>query len=1243
MIFNEANLGMEKDINNDIVKFKNNADIANIYTNEFVFNYGDNKFLVSLLGGSKRFFTGINTCFNGRSVVGVNFFSFVREAESQLFLNLYLFLRKELVFNDEGIHNPLFSTFGGCGLSVDDTPIGHMGLTADEIKEMNKLADKADSPEEKVKIMADYIKQHKKNMKYRIEEVKKTDYSYYPFLRKKYEKFALFLTDDYKYFEIKTDTNKFEQCMFMVKEFKNGKYQFKYKSIYQKSNTLFESNVIDRIPVDSIGKNDAAKNEYEIRKITESLKTTSEEFAPGDYLFVNKTNNFMFLRVNGKAVVVYPYGIKKIFAVPTIVQKINDVIVELSSVDKEGSIFGESNFSNLGGVHLFASDYVWDIAEAADEISILPKNVFQLGPLKIFNNSKTETIKLTKANDGSIVYNGYNIKFNNATLYYKKTDETDYKKANVIEDNGKYFFVDEDGNVIGERPLKNYINDIERHPSFIYQIDYIKRDGKLETGYVKAIDIYGYRAYKGTATASGDTTPIWCKTKVNFGPGYEYKLYELTKVYYDKGYKFKTYSDVTAKEETKSRKTKVGLGVYSETGVWLKGFSYSNGNIHQISGYPINKMQSLYKTSDYEDLYAMSLIWHINKNGNDYDIAIFESNKRNDLYRDPVSGCKCQKNESFYSNAYPDGNTMYFNVFYRKHSVFWDNTWNAVKVIPKTVVAAGFNTPNVDNIIPTSPVVSDVCMNIFMEVFPSYIEEYLFNYQGFSKIVEKPYYKIDNLGLLIFLTESMYIEDNFTEKVIIENNKRGIEYKTGNIKINVFLQKDTNIQLIVEVYQENKLILEYKIPYSSLFFKGGKFVSDRPLECNLYTEDGKTLKGDNIVFIPERFLNYLYSKGIKQFIVSQIDETEYIVNDEDVKVEFQEAPEGQFIKINYNGNISDVLSVPAAINSVFYDRPYLHYGDMFVKVKKEFLLKNLKKSNYSDESEFLHDFVNMVTSNDKEYRIEALSYVSATQGDFTPFKFNIDSKVVALFNDGVETQLPKRQKVEWLLELGKGNKAFIPNVVLRDNIYSIIKGICVKNCSSETEENIEYYFPIGNTILNRKININVEEQTAIFSSYFNNTKAQLIQDLREDTIQKRLDGAYVKVDYDLQKTYESIHTLSDMVWNIPTSFLCDGSDDETILNKIKNFDTNFTPFSDGVINSDDLCLQNGKMFVWINNPDDTDLIVNIKIDNTYFFNYDGLCYDFNTMKEKYNNGVLLYNDFISSEIVRDENSYLIKE
>jgi len=1243
MVFNEANLGMEKDINNDIVKFKNKADIANIYTNEFVFEYGDNKFLTSLMGGSKRIFTGINTCFYGRSVVGVNFFSFVRNAEAQLFSNLYLFLRKELVFNDEGIHNPLFSTFGGCSLSADETPVGHVGLTADEIKEMNEMIDKAGSIEEKAKIAADYIDKHKKNMKYKVEEVKKTDYSYYPFLRKKYEKFAIFLTDDYKYFEIKTDTDKFEQCMFIVKEFKEGKYEFKYKSIYQKSNSLFDAGVIDRVPVDSIGKSDATENEYEIKEITETLKTTSEEFKAGEYLFVNKTNSFMFLRVNGKAVVVYPYGIKKISDAPSIVQKINDVIVEISSVDKEGAVFGETGFSNLGGTHLFASNYIWDISKAESKITVSPKSVFQLGPLKIFNNSDTKSIEITKADDNSMIYNGYNIKFNNATLYYKKTNETDYKKAGIVENNEAYFFTDEDGNIIGERPLKNYINDIERHPSFIYQLDYVKHNGKVEIGYVKAIDIYGYKAYKGTSTASGDTNPIWCETKTNFGPGYEYKLYELTKVYYDKGYEFKTYSDVTAKEETISRKTENGLGVYSKTGVWLRGLSYTNGNIHYISGYPVNKIQSLYKTSDYEDLYTMSLIWHINKNGKDYDLAIFESNKRNDLYREPVSGCYCKKEENYYSNARPDGNTMYFNVFYRKNSVFWNNTWNVAKVIPKTVVAAGFNTPNVDSIVPTSPVLSDVCMNMFMEAFPSYMEEYLFNYQGFSKIAEKPYYKIDNLGLLIFLTETMYTGDNFSEKLIVENNKRGIEHTTGNVKINIFLQKDTDVQLTVEVYQGDNLILEYNIPYSSLFFKGGKFVSDRPLECDVHTEDGKISKGDNIVFIPERFLNYLYSKGVKQFIVSQIDETESIVDDNEVNVEFQDAPEGRFIKINYNGNTSDVLSIPAAINSVFYGRPYLHYGDMFVKVKKEFLLKALKKSNYSDESEFLHDFVNMAVDDEGKYRVEALSYVSATQGDFTPFKFNIDSKIVSLFDGGIETQIPRRQKVEWLLELGKGNRAFIPNAILRDNVYSTVKGMCTSNYSTESSENIEYYFAIGNTILNRKISVDVHEQTAIFSSYFNNTKAQLIQDLREDTVQKRLDGSYVKVDYDLQKIYKSIHTLSDMVWNIPTSFLCDGSDDETVLNKVKNFNVDFMPFSDGVINSDDLCLQNGKMFVWINNPTDTDLVVNIKIDNTYFFNQDGLCYDFNTMKDKYNNGVLLYNDFIATKIVRDENSYLIKE
>jgi hypothetical protein len=493
---------------------------------------------------------------------------------------------------------------------------------------------------------------------------------------------------------------------------------------------------------------------------------------------------------------------------------------------------------------------------------------------------------------------------------------------------------------------------------------------------------------------------------------------------------------------------------------------------------------------------------------------------------------------------------------------------------------------------------------------------------------------------MVFYIDDLSILGEEKIEILKDKNLRGVKYTNGNITAEFTITQDENGRYIGYNVNINGDEQQAKSSALCLLVRGldaeGKMI---PNDEVTFIESSQNLPDDvsssrpklaNMDILPEVTINYMFKQGIQQLITGFKDESDVMVDDSKFTIELEAAEEGRLLHVLYDGEECEFTTYVEAMNILFYNRPFLLYGEPYIKHTGSFKFIGMDKE-YSDKDKFISD----VISKYKGHVNKTLytTPVNTTQNPFMNFKFTIDPKIIAYLGE-FNTEIPRYNKVELNIELGVDNniETNLP-MIERDFIYSRVNGYVTKNYTdTDGNEKIEYYAGLTNTMLKRQIEINPKEQTSIMYDYYSNAKAQLIQDLREDTIPKRIEGASIDVSYDMQRVYKSIHTFDDAVWNIPTAFVCDDTAEEAVLNKIRAFSDTVTD----VIEYADVILRSNKTIMFVNNSTPQDKTLTVKVKNTNIFNGD-YGYDFTNIHSLYNNKMVLVNWFTKLNTKLDEN------
>ena len=1211
MKINEANVCYAKDKVSGIVSISDDNKLKSLFAKEFLINT-PNPALLNVRGGDVRIPIKKKTCTGfGKDIAGANFFTFYKRYDD-VNTSPYSAIRKKL-------------------LPFDPTPLNSLSIEAGiaSMKEFDLSFLNNETPlGEKNRISL-------KDIFLFLEE---TDFSYYPFIRLDKEKTALFYNRNTNKFEIKINKKaNVEKAVFSIYEFNNG-YKFKTKKMYSKATSFYTPDTIEEFPLSSMKSSIANTDQWSHYVVDEVMDLYFTSKYVGS-VYINKTPYYQRVITSKGTNIVYPYGIKILDKDEEIafVNNYYDLIAEITSIDIENneSLYGDiGKITDIGGYHIFGDKAILDM----DDDFITANKYYitnQVGPLLIpgvmdnHSNMVPQTVYKDKDNrcvvfKSSIYDKTFNIRFENKILYVKLSDEVEYSIADV--EDGKYVYnTGDDKYVLGEMPYTIIHNDIERHPGLLYEVDYTKRDDKLYRVLGYAYVVGGYHFYQRN---NGVICSDWSNYKNNLSIN-PCDISSISELIPNKSISAHSDKDNRAKHIDHSVDEVPGLKVKedSEDRFYLIGFDYFEKVIDDTN--PLNKFTRISNPSEYSGEQKVSVLyWTIDYNGKLYDIA-YISPTDNTLYRDTFANCKCQKPKHYFPISDSNNNSTVIEFFIREHKDIWDDSWEQVTVSPTHYTPAIQDGLNLGGVVPmTTQLLGDIHSTFFIELYDSSVTEYLFDNTGFSLIEGKYYINIKELGVLLLL-DDLSILDTPKIEIIKDTNKRGVSYTNGKLKVEFTITMDEEgrkINYYIDIDGNSVSVSEDALCLMLKAVDGnGKLI-----EYDKLKPIKKRPEIDNGYLIPEIAINYMFKQGVRQLIVGFVDESDVMADDSKFTITLDSAEEGSLLHVMYDGNETEFVGYEAALNALQYDRPYMFYGEPFAAVEGRFHLLGTEPS-YDTEKEFFED-LSMIMFGCAN-RVIYTTPITGSQKPFTNFRFNIDSKIIGL-TGSITTEVPRRNKVELNVELGLGNKlqSNLP-LIQRDFIYKMINGYCYANYTDNNgNEVVKYLYSLTNTMLDRHITINPKEQTSIAYNYYTNAKTQLIQDLREDTVPKRIEGSGILVKYDMQRVYKSIHTIEDYVWNVPTAFVCDDTEEETVLNKIRVFNDAIY----GEIRHKDVALSQNKTIVFINNSSDEDKELTISVDNTYFFN-SNTGYNFKNLFEMFANKKLLNNWFADIDFNLDEN------
>lgn len=1094
---------------------------------------------------------------------------------------------------EAGANNLYPSRYYVCCGSVSDLAGTHLAAVAYEI-EKNWSAINGSSPHEKLlNALREYY-----------------CFSYYPIYYLTREKFSVEFSIDGKTALVKVASNTLNRSILKISQFIDKYVQKLVINCQESYASEYGSSVVYEIDASLFDTYLPTINkDYTIERVnTTQFKKLPYNITDKPYRFVNKTNRWMIVeKITGETKSIAPYGVYFFEDDNLAVRAYYPIRVSPLEVkgEKDQRFLISDKIRYYDGYYVRAKNFAINPDEETIKSNLNSNYNYQLGPLLTNNASFNKDNKQYSVRTKNSTYH---ITWKNNDLFYKKTDELDYKKAILTEKDNTYYFTTDDNDIIGELAFMLNGDKINYHPDLIYQREYTTKDKKTIEIITDVINPYGFTFYSQWGIPKQiklDENLPMTNIKHTLAP------YEVADVsFYNKttlralnaisgDYEFLyDLNDFVIPGLMSVEKTDIGK---SDIGFLAMGVYKTNECIDTLGEAVVGKSDNA------------TIVWYklYSKKTFDEYIVFFVDNGEVSINK--------QLGKYYWSSRYRNSLTENINPQYNNTAMVW-YVYDGKSITSKTI--RNYNTGNsnrefngeykaVDEILPNvKPIPLAFADN-------STIIEYIYS-SGWvhSKLLNIDIYKLDEIGLAFKVTPDMDLFGDKSSRLIKDKNKRGVKFNIGNTIIEATISGNYKEQKIIniKVSIEDNVIYDKNYDLSYLYFDAHKNDYMKPRNF--------TISKDNIVFIPERFFKYLLDNQIFMNVLVDFDENNGIIDDSRVKFEASKEDEGLILKAHLGEIELDIINIPMAVY-YYYRKDLPIYGRMVLVYTKSFINSPVDFT-HNTESFYRRDFINQISKQpgnvDELAAYELYSYLNV----FEPLKLLYNTKFLG-DDKGYSITIPKEMKVAIDVYCGYGNKiTFSHEFNSVDSIYKRVYSPISKCYLDKDEFIIEYYKVLTSTLLKRSIKVDMKEQTFVFSGAYNNAKTQLIQDLREDTIEKRTDGAYIDIEFDTEDIYKTIHTLSAKVWNVPEKFKCDSSQKEAEFNEMLIQE----PLKGKEITYNDVFNSNGMRTIYIDSPNT--ITLSIYSDNNIFEAENRCNYKINSIKEALENNDILVTDSTKS-------------
>jgi len=448
-------------------------------------------------------------------------------------------------------------------------------------------------------------------------------------------------------------------------------------------------------------------------------------------------------------------------------------------------------------------------------------------------------------------------------------------------------------------------------------------------------------------------------------------------------------------------------------------------------------------------------------------------------------------------------------------------------------------------------------------------------------------YSIPEIGFVHATSQNVDWIDDFTVTEIRDINKRGVLYEGGEISVSAFFEffpLDNELKAYYEIVGGDlDSIEEIEMPE---WFSGSVYESDKddlfPRRILPYPPEEDEHAVDTLGelrSIPMILANKIHKDfGHTQCTIASWDESvNGILLPEEITTREEESTMGYELIVEKNGTrptyIHDIVPV---VNYHNGNTPYSISRDMILRVSDSALIKDTDWGvGYHDQIDAAEADGNDILANELVMRMLGenfneklsnttvlISPVHYMQQD--PWKNAIDYSTPLdkiMIGDRLVFTIQKGQRLFIDLKAGVRNKITLSHPMrLFDENYYKIDGIVNKEMISDASESqyidsgdtyaLEYKnFYSGMFFMKRKVVVDMKMYPNRRAYQENNLLRELAAPIREDAHHKKMEGRSVYAEWDLRYITDSLHSYSEKVYELPTSFTCDSLPEEAILSR----------------------------------------------------------------------------------------------
>lgn len=904
---------------------------------------------------------------------------------------------------------------------------------------------------------------------------------------------------------------------------------------------------------------------------------------------LNTTPHFLKIQFKDSYKILKPYGIVPLDKDIVKVYQAPRITAKLSYLESETNAFmaSDENPSVFGGYVINSSSYFINksICNLNSDSSTIQFGPFEIDAtsIEIINNNTIKTA------DGTMLSYSHN------DLYYKYPSESEFRKA-IPKSDGYY---DENGKKTAKRLVAELEVNVVEDNHFIYHISYKRRpDGKLYKIYHKAVNPYGFELYNRKNFKAPNVCDNTDFPKIDTS---KYKAADVIRVKNVTECLFESYSAIDGEWRVNSTKLNYFPGLYSEEGMCIIGGGIITENIASIGAF--NKLRSHRDNNG-------KAVYFVVKQEDGYKLIAFPLTEEKDAFIDidnsSLGQCMNPKKKGTYECKIDPMDMPHLLASVGDY----EPSGTTLSEIKEFELPSGVYLQDIHIYIKALPADKDLIKGIkplFMAAVDySYIMEFVDNYR-YSYVADKKLAVCKEIGLVLD-NDKLDITEDFTISIIKDKNKRGVELVANDVRVTIDVSgayHETKI-LSIHIYKGDKEILSHSAPFMPFLIKDK---NSNTLTHGIFRQ----LKNTELLYFSyEGFINYLVDNKVFVNILVDADENNGIIDEENIEFSIDNnTNQGSKLKATLNGQELDIINTPATAYYIKTQRAYPVYGEFKIVAKAKFLYSGFGAQN---NGEFIEKILNRGFNEVGMYfGYELYRPVNI----YMPYRLLYDTRFLALENK--KFTVPKDQRVGVQLYTGYKNRiSATKEFNTTDNIYERIDGMVFKDCIEGDIYHVNYAIPVGEYILNRDIQIDLNEQASFFDTYYNNAKTQLMQDVREDTPNKRYKGAFVKSKFDTQEIYNEVKTLEADLWAIPVAFRCADMPNEAALKpmllseRLKGKDLDY----DTVLN------QMASKMVFFDNCSEVELSALNKVfeSDTY------ASYDFTDIYSRYTNKELLYNE-----------------